>query len=139
MVEAFRYNIALTSLLQRIVANLVGGIDCFFEVACFQNTFLIRVIAPYTCKAVCLQLNTHRHLVSLCWAHLLTHLIEARKNTEQVLNVMPHFMRNHIGIGKVAGCTKLIGQFIEESQIKIKLAVTGAIKRTRCRRGHTAG
>ncbi|MNT83910.1 hypothetical protein D3C72_2238500 [compost metagenome] len=82
MVEAFRYNITLTSLLQRIVTNLVGSINRFFEVTRFQNALLIRVVAPYTCKAVCLQLNTHRHLISLCFVHLLTHLVKARQNTE---------------------------------------------------------
>ncbi len=52
MIKALRHHITLTAPLQRIVADLMCRVKRFFEVACFQNTLLLRVIAPYSREAI---------------------------------------------------------------------------------------
>lgn len=58
VIEAFRNDIALTTLLQRIVTNLVRGIDRFFKIASFQNALLVCVISPDTSKTIGLDFST---------------------------------------------------------------------------------
>src|SRR5207245_1291216 len=52
VVEAFRNDIALHLLLQRVVADLFGGIQRAFHVALFQDALLPGVVRPDTGEAV---------------------------------------------------------------------------------------
>ena len=52
---------------------------------------------------------------------------------------MPHFMRHHIGVRKITRRTEIAAQLVEEIHIQINLAVSRAIKRTRCFIGFTTG
>ena len=59
MIETFRNDITLRTLLQRIITNLMRRIDRFFQITGFQNTLLIGILAPDARKTIRLQLNTH--------------------------------------------------------------------------------
>ncbi len=57
----------MSLLLQRIVANLVGGIQRFLEVAGFENALLFGKLAPDASITIRLKLNTHGHLLASTW------------------------------------------------------------------------
>lgn len=50
VIERFGHDVALATLLQRVVANLPSSIESFFEIAPFQQPLLIGGLAPDTGK-----------------------------------------------------------------------------------------
>jgi hypothetical protein len=52
VIEAFRHDIALAAFLQRVVADLLGGVQRFLQVALAEEALLVRMLAPDAGKAV---------------------------------------------------------------------------------------
>lgn len=65
VVETVRHHIATGLLLQRIVADLVGGVQRLLEVTGFENALLLGELAPDAGITIRLKLDTHRHLVGI--------------------------------------------------------------------------
>src|SRR5690606_38203286 len=63
-------------------------------------------------------------------AHLSARGMYLIYNTQQVLNVVAHFMCDNIGLGKISRCLKTALQFIEETQIDIQFFIGAAVKRS---------
>ncbi|MNT78083.1 hypothetical protein D3C72_2172830 [compost metagenome] len=49
------------------------------------------------------------------------------------------FVRDDIGLRKVARSAELLFKLVEEAHVEIDLAVAGAVERARCRRRKAAG
>jgi hypothetical protein len=58
-------------------------------------------------------------------------------NPQDLLDVMPNFMRQHIGLGKLPRGAESTFQLLVESEVDINLFVFGAIKGARRRLGCT--
>ena len=139
MVEGVGHDIALGALLQRIVADLAGGVQRLLQVALFQKPFLGGEMPPDPGEAIGLELDADRHLVGLDLAHLLAHLVELRQHADQVLHVMAHLVGKNIGLREIARGAEAVRQFVIEIEVDIKLLVAGAVKRSGRRTRRAAG
>ena len=93
---------------QRIVANLVGSVDRFGDVAAVE--ILLLALGPHAGKAVGLQLNLHRIGIRLILAHRLPTLVELGQDADNILHVVADFVRDDIGLREIARRTELVAQ-----------------------------
>ena len=82
-------------------------------------------VTPDAGITVGLQLDAHRTLVRVAGER------RALERACQVLNVMPDFMREHVGLREIAGRAELPMEIVEEAEVEIDLAVARAIERAR--------
>ena len=66
------------------------------------------------------------------WLHLVG-------DAEQVLHVVAHLMRDHIGLGEIAGRAELVLHVLVEGEVDVDLLVARAIERAHGRLRHAAG
>ncbi len=96
---------ALALLLQAIVTDGIGGVQCILQVAFLEPVMaLLCVVGPDTGKAVGLQLLAHQQAVVAF--HLRTALarrLHLLGNAQQRLHVMADLVGDHIGLGEIAG------------------------------------
>ena len=139
MGEAVGHDIALRALLQRVVADLVGGVERLLDVARLEQTLLVGVIGPDTGEAVGLQLDAHRKLVGIGLPHRPAHLVELGQDADEVLHVMPDLVRDHIGLGEITRGVELPFELVVEGEVDIDLVVARAVERPRRHAGEPAG
>src|SRR3546814_19580737 len=60
MVEAFRNDVTMAALLQRVVADLLRRIERLFQVALFENALLVGELVPAAGEEIALQFPPHR-------------------------------------------------------------------------------
>ena len=89
-------------LLQTIVPDRRGSAQRRINISLLQQAALLRILRPDARKAVRLQLQFHRHDISQSWI-LLHRLLFLRFDPQNLLHVMPDFMRQHISLRKFAG------------------------------------
>src|SRR5690606_32956604 len=114
VIEAVGNDIALGALLQRIVADLEGGIERFVDIAFLEQALLLGVVRPDAGIAVCLQLDAHRHGVGHDLAHRLAGAVELRQHVGQVLDMMADLVGDDIGLGEIAMYAETAFEGLEE-------------------------
>ena len=76
-----------------------------------------------------LKLNTDAHAVGIGLAHAGHLAVRLVQRAQQVLHVVAHLMRNHIGVGKVAIGPELLLHAGEEGEVDIEFFVGRAVER----------
>ena len=88
--------IAAGLLLQIVVANDLSTTDCFLKIAVLQAAeHLVVVISPDACIEIGKEFEADTQFVGLClveFRHLLMHFA---KRSEQVFNVVSHFVMTY--------------------------------------------
>ena len=87
------------------------------------------MVRPHTSKAIGLQFKPHAERVVFSFAHPTAHLVHLAADTQQVLHMVTHLMRDHVGLCKVARCAQALGQGFIKRQVDINFLVSRAIKR----------
>src|SRR5690242_2203425 len=101
--EAVGHHHAARLALQAIVADRRGGLERGVDVAGFEERLLLLLaVRPYAGEAVGLQLDAHLHAVRLGLRHGVLLLLHCGQDAQQVLHVMPVFVRDHVGLREFA-------------------------------------
>ena len=111
MSEAVGHHFLARALLEGVVADGVGGLHAFLEVARLDR---VAVLArPYAGVAVGLQLHRHRVVVGVVGVALLLrpHLA---LGAEQRLQVVAELVRGDVGLRERALRAELLLQLVEE-------------------------
>lgn len=117
------------ALLQVIIADHPRRIQRLLEVAGLQQP--VHRPRPDPRKAIRLKLKPHGQRIGLRLAHGLTAAVDLGQDAKLVLDVMRHFVSDHIGRREIALGAKLTRQRVEKLSIEIGLAIRRAIKRAR--------
>src|SRR6476620_8023471 len=64
---------------------------------------------------------------------------DPRRNAQEILDVMPNFMRDNVGLGEISRRMKSVAKILKETHIEINFLIFGAIERTHRRLGKSAG
>ena len=107
MREAVGYNPASGLFLKRVVANGSGGSKAFFDITWLNHLAVqICMVCPDTRQIVRLKLQANGILVGLGFALGSSCSLNPGAIAKQVLDVVAHFVSNHISLGEVAGGSK---------------------------------
>ena len=103
--EAVRHHGALRFPLQRVVADRGRRLQRRVDVARIEELVLrLGVVRPDAGEAVGLQLDLHLHAIGLrAVAGGALRLLHLGQDAEQVLHVVADLVRDHIGLGELAG------------------------------------
>ena len=74
------------------------------------------------------QLEAHGELVRGGLGHAALLAVHVAADAEQVLDVVPDLVGDHVGLGEVAGGAELLGQRVEEAQVDVHLVVPRAVE-----------
>ena len=137
--EEVALHVAVAGLaLQVVVADLLCSVDGFLEVAVFERAeHLLLVMAPNAGIVVGLQLDADAHLVGFGLVHAGHLLVGLVERTEEVLDVVTHFVGDDVGAGEVALDAHRLLHLVEEIEVEIEFLVGRAIERA-CGRGGVA-
>ena len=129
MGESFGDDVALGALLDRVVADLRGGVQAFLNIARFEDLALaIGEAGPNAGKAVRLKLEPHGESIGFTLAGAALTRLDLAHNAELILHVMADFVRNHIGLSKIAGGFETVMELTKESEVDINFLVVAAIE-----------
>ena len=129
MGESFGDDVALSALLDRVVADLRGGVQAFLDIARFEDLALaIGEAGPDAGEAVRLKLESHGEGIGFALAGAALTRLDLAHNAEQVLHVMADFVGNHIGLSKIPGGFETVMEFTKESEVDINFLVVAAIE-----------
>ncbi|MNE00383.1 hypothetical protein D3C80_927910 [compost metagenome] len=128
-------------LLQAVVADGVGGVQGFFDIAGLQPVqAFLRLESPDAGQAVGLQLLAHQQaIVAFHALATLARGLDLGRDAEQGLHMVADFVGDHVGLGEVAGGRETLLHFAEEAHVQVDLLVGRAIERADRRRGEAAG
>src|SRR5258705_2806205 len=127
--ESFGNHVALSAFLNCVVADLGGGVQALFDIARLKDLALaIGEAGPDAGKTVCLQLKPHGKGIGFALGGAPLTGLDLVHDAEQVLHVMADFVRNHIGLGKIAGSFETVVEFTKESEVDINFLVVAAIE-----------
>jgi hypothetical protein len=97
--------------LQAIVPNAAGGLQRLFHVTGFENMpRFLRVVGPDAGQAIRLQFHHHRQSVGFRLARASPEGLNPIGDSQQVLDMVPDFMGDDIGLGKVSGGSEFVLQ-----------------------------
>ncbi len=121
-----------THLLQVVVAHRSCGRQRSLHVIRIHNPPRLRRVRPHSRKTVSLQLQIHRKRIPLTRI-LLRQPSLTPFNPQQLLDMMPQLMRDHVGLRELRRASSKLLQLIPEAQIDIDLLVLRTVKRSRRR------
>ncbi|MOA05790.1 hypothetical protein D3C78_1254000 [compost metagenome] len=124
--------------MQTVVADSLCGVERLFKVTGLQHTLLLHAMTPHAREAVSLQLHFHGKTIDFGLRCILLKLTDFRFDTEQFLNVVADFMRNHVALGEITVRAELAFHVVIEREIDIHGAVCRAIERPHHRLARTA-
>src|SRR6185312_4219332 len=143
--ETVRHHPARRLPLQRVVADGGRRPQCRIDIAGLDEagTLLLFAVDPDARKTIRLQLDLDLQRVGLSLAAgLLLQPLHARQDAEQVLDVVPRFMRDDIGRRELARTArtalKARFDFAEEAGVEEDLFVRRAVERPHRRLRHAA-
>ena len=139
MRKGIRHDHALASFLQRVVADLAGGVQGLVDVAFFDDAVALGVMGPDAGIAVGLQLDPDRDGVAVARRSALALPVGALEDAGKVLDVVADLVGDDIGLGEIARRAELVLQLPEEVEVEIELLVVGAVERPDRRAGGAAG
>lgn len=98
----------LTLLLQTIIANGIGRVERFFDIARLQPVqSSLCMVGPDAGQAIGLQFLTHQQAaIAFHLPALLARCLNFRGNAEQGLHVVSDFVSDHVGLGEVPAAEK---------------------------------
>ena len=118
-------DVALAALLQRVVADRRGRIERLVDVAGIEDALLIGLVAPDAGEAIGLKLEAHGERVRLRLARVPPGQVDFGQDAEEVLHVVADLVRDHVGLGEVAGRAELALELVVEGEVDIELLVAG--------------
>jgi hypothetical protein len=105
-----------------------------FYVAWFDKfPCLLRVVRPYSGRAIGLQFDPHLDSVRIRFVHTLVRFLGFGQDSEQILHVVTDFVRDHIGLRELTGLasdiagTKSTFKVAKERGVEINLAIVGTV------------
>ncbi len=111
MRKAVRHDGTLGALLQGVISHRRGRGEALIQIAGFENfSRSIGLLGPYAGEAVGLQFNPHRHLIGSDTARAPFGLRSAIGDTQQILYVVPHLVRDDVGTRKISRGAELRGE-----------------------------
>src|SRR5262249_15124979 len=124
--------------LQPIVADRGRSVQPFIGVAGFEQASCCGVVSPDTRETISLQLQPNRQCVRLTVVRSFTSGGDRLGDTQQVLHVVPDFMRHDVRLREVAGSAKPFLEFAEKREVEVDLAIGGAVERSNLRPAEAA-
>jgi len=113
--------------LNAVVSHRRRTVQPFLDVAGFQNLLLLRGVTPNARVAVGLQLESNGQCVGgvrirfLCPPNLFV-------GSEQMLNMVSELVRDHVGLGEVAGRPEPTAQLVVEREVDVDLLVERTVE-----------
>src|SRR5690606_18625570 len=130
MGETVRYREAASLLLHAVVTHRARRRQPFLHVAGLEHLArAMRMVGPHPRQAVGLQLEPNRQQVGLSLGLALAGLLHLVRDPQQVLYVMTHFVRDHVGLCEIALRPVALAGLVEERQTEIDLAVGRTVER----------
>lgn len=124
MRPGFRLHVTPPHFLQPIVSNRGCGVQPSFEIPRLDQLALsFRMVSPDTGQTVGLQFHSNRQGVGFRFRRTPAKPMHVLCDAEQILNMVSHFMGNHIGLGEIAGGVEPLGHLVEKREIQIHLPV----------------
>src|ERR1043166_3663498 len=132
--EAVRDHGAARLTLQPVVADRRGGFQRRLDVSRIEERFLLLLpVRPHAGQAIGLQLDLHLQAVGVALRQPVLHLLHLGQDAEQVLDVVPVLMGDHVGLGELTGLAlapaEAALEFAEERRVEIDLPVGRTIER----------
>ena len=117
--------------MQSIIANRAGRAHRFLYIASFHNMLdPVGITSPNAGKKICLQLEPDREPIVFSFTDPPSHRLHTIGNAEQILHVMSNFVRDDVGLRKIASCTQAILEFMEKTQVDVNASIFWTIERT---------
>ncbi len=130
MGEGLGDDAALRLLLQAVVADRGRGGERLGGVARVELLHEAGMVSPDARVAVGLQLHFHGDLVVLGLRGAATRRFEALEVAGELLHVVAHLVRDHVGLGEIARRAEAVLQLAIEGQVDVDAMVIGTIERT---------
>jgi hypothetical protein len=121
--KRFRHHIPLCALLQAIIADLRGSVKRCCNIGLIDKSTFGGIMAPDAGKAVGLSFLSHRQGIAGHRIRSGALGLNPGTNPQQMLDVVSHFVGNHIGARKIARRPKAVAQLLEEAQVKIDFLI----------------
>ena len=123
-----------------VVADRAGRVQGLVDVAGLEDVArALGVMAPDAGVAVGLQLEADGKRVASRLVRALLRRVHLVGDAEQVLHVMPDLVRDHVGLGEVAGRAEAVLQLAVEREVDVDGVVVRAIEGTHGRLRDAAG
>ncbi len=127
MRKAVRHWALARLALKRIVTDRLGGAQTFFEIARFHKA---RALAPDAGITVRLQLHSYLKSIAFALPELALRTIHLGQRPLKILDMMPDFMGDHIGLCEITRCAEALLELVEEVRIEVNLLVERAVEWT---------
>src|SRR6185503_13467561 len=101
--------------LQSIVAHRGSRSEALRNIGLIHDVALFRRVAPHTGDAIGLQLDTDGKLIARA-GFLLLQAADLSFYPEQILNVVPNFVGDHICFRKLTWSAEPLREFLEKTQ-----------------------
>jgi hypothetical protein len=140
--ERFQHHRSGFQSLHRIVCQRMSCAQRLLDVFRFQftNRSLPHPRCPNPSQTVGLQFDANTKLIYLLRITSRLHSLSSIFNTDQVLHMVAHFVRDHVGLCEIAGCVIHLFECVEETKIEVDLMISRAIEWSRNSvRGATGG
>jgi hypothetical protein len=139
MRKGIGHDVALRTALEIIVADHTRRTHCFFDVAGFDDVLdAISVTRPDTGEEIRLELEPDGELIVFSFTDTSARALHTISNAEQVLHMMPDFVRDDIGLREITWRPEPITQLPVEAQVDVNAPILRAIKRTAGSAGESA-
>ena len=112
MGKTFGDDHALRRPLEYVVSDLVRGPHSFLHITRLKPFAIVG--GPDSGVAICLQLHCDLKAVALYATSGLLRCLHFFRNARQLLDMMANFVRDHIGLGKIARCPEALRQFLKK-------------------------
>ena len=121
----------MRSLLNTVIADLRGRVQSFLDIALLENVALaVRVAGPDARETIRLELEPYGQLVCFALAsRAALKRLRLLHDAEKILYVVPDFVRDYVGLGKISGRLKTFAQFAVKRQVDVKLLICAAVER----------
>src|SRR5215471_13950954 len=97
----------------------------------------VGITSPNAGQKICLQLEPDRELVVFSFTDAPSHRLHTITDTEQILHMMSHFMRDDVGLCEISSGTQALLEFIEKPEIDVNAPIFRTIERTSRATGET--
>src|SRR5690348_7201791 len=98
----------------------------------------VGITSPNAGEKIRLQLKPDRELIVFSFADQTAHRLYAIANAEQILHVMSNFMRDDIGLRKIASGTETVLELTEKTEVDVNASILRTIERTSGATGEAA-
>ena len=97
--------------MESVVADRARCAHRFFDIAGFYDMLdPVGITRPNAGQKICLQLEPDREPIVFRLTHPTARRLQAIGNAEQILHMMPNFVRYDVGLCKVASSTQTLLQ-----------------------------